>query len=90
MSNDRGSTPTMVCGIPLRIIVLPSASADAAEELMPQAVGQHRDLRRIGAIVVRRHDAADLRLHAEHVEEVARGRDGVNALRFADCRSASR
>ena len=89
MSNDRGSMPTMVCGIPLRIIVLPMRIGGAAEELMPQTVGQDRDLRRVRAIVVRRHDAADLRLHAEHVEEVARRGDGVNALRFADCRSAS-
>ncbi|MNC87706.1 hypothetical protein D3C83_34540 [compost metagenome] len=28
MSNDPGSTPTIVCGTLLRIIVLPSASAD--------------------------------------------------------------
>ena len=83
MSNDRGSTPTMVCGIPLRIMRLAERVGRSAEALMPQAIGQHRHLRRVGAIIVRRHDAADLRLDAEHVEEVAGGRDRVNALRFA-------
>lgn len=58
----------------------------AAKLLMPQSVGQHRHPRRINAVVVVREDTSELRLHAEHFKEVARGRHRVDALRFSASR----
>ena len=67
----------------LRIIVCAERVGRAAELLMPQRVGQHRHARRVRPIVVGRHQPADLRLHAEHLEEIRRRRYGVNPLRVA-------
>ena len=74
MSNAGGSTPTMVCGMPLRIIVLPSASAEPPNSWChrPSVSTATRAAsgRSSSAIITR----PSLRLHAEHLEEVARRR----------------